>query len=372
MVDSTSYSGHYVVAGKKYFNKLEAYTEALQHGFWPHWNFLEEEFSQGNWLQEPAQTLDELYKQRAQDIRSRYDHVIVWFSGGADSDNVVRSFLHNNIHLDEIWHRSSFQRSSRTDKNTDSTNIANETRHAAIPLLGEYQKLNNKVKINLFDAMDLSMQVWEQGAQDPYQTNYFNPLLPAKQLSDRFTDPVLKNKKICKISGLDKPKIIYRDNQYWFSFYDWVVHTNLLDSRTNQLSNETDECFYWHPNAILVLIKQAHIIKNFFKKNPQLLWILDDPDTYNQLVKKLIYSHWDSTTWQAQKAKSDIDHEEFVWFYQNQESKAFRNWFRTAKSYSDTVLEIYKNVDPTLHNFKTFGHFSRLPGNYSRLYCLGV
>ena len=46
--------------------------------------------------------IDELYRQRAHQLRDKYDYVVLWFSGGADSNNVLNSFIDNDIKIDEV------------------------------------------------------------------------------------------------------------------------------------------------------------------------------------------------------------------------------------------------------------------------------
>jgi hypothetical protein len=371
-------TGFYEVAGKKYYNKLEAFSAALPNGWWPHWNFNEEEFSQHTWDAEPTETLNELYRQRALDIRSRYDYVIVWFSGGSDSDNIVRSFLENGIHIDEIWHRSSFERISRADKGIDNTNQANESRHAAIPLAKEYQKLSPTTKIRFFDAMDQGIDIWTEGERDPYETNYFNPLLPAKEQAYRFNEHS-EHLKTCKVVGIDKPRVKFQDGKYWLIFQDDFVHTNVLQSRLQDTSSEQDEAFYWHPNAAKLLIKQGHVVKKFFKENPSLHWVVETyehnsqaKEVYEKIIRSIIYSYWNANTFQTQKASNNIAHEEFFWFYQDMSNQATQNWFKTALSYAKEVKSVYSSISEDQHNYTiTKQGFATLPGAYSKAYCLG-
>ena len=42
-------------------------------------------------------SLNQLYKERAQQLRDSYDYLILYYSGGADSHNVLMSFINNNI-----------------------------------------------------------------------------------------------------------------------------------------------------------------------------------------------------------------------------------------------------------------------------------
>lgn len=59
-------------------------------------------FSQFDWKTEPTETLQNLYKERAQQIRDDYEYVILCYSGGNDSSNILETFYYNNIHIDEI------------------------------------------------------------------------------------------------------------------------------------------------------------------------------------------------------------------------------------------------------------------------------
>jgi hypothetical protein len=41
--------------------------------------------------------LKTLYKERAQQLRDNYDELILYYSGGSDSHNILHTFLQNNI-----------------------------------------------------------------------------------------------------------------------------------------------------------------------------------------------------------------------------------------------------------------------------------
>lgn len=59
-------------------------------------------FEAARWDVEPDQTIQELHRQRAEQIRQSYDYIVLYFSGGADSITVLNSFINNNIPIDEI------------------------------------------------------------------------------------------------------------------------------------------------------------------------------------------------------------------------------------------------------------------------------
>ena len=97
--------GHWIVAGKKYYNKLQAVVASVPKGWWPHFYFHEDKFSKFDWSIEPAESLTDLYKKRALSIRQKFDHVTIEFSGGADSWTALYSFLRQGLHVDVVSHR---------------------------------------------------------------------------------------------------------------------------------------------------------------------------------------------------------------------------------------------------------------------------
>ena len=44
--------GHWIVAGKKYSNKLQAVIDAVKLGHWIHWDFNESSFKKYDWTTE--------------------------------------------------------------------------------------------------------------------------------------------------------------------------------------------------------------------------------------------------------------------------------------------------------------------------------
>jgi hypothetical protein len=92
--------GFYKVGDLKFYSKLQA-LEMQQHtNICPTWHFNESTFKSIDWSIEPKESLSELYKKRAQQIREKYDYIVLWYSGGADSHNVLMSFVKNNIFID--------------------------------------------------------------------------------------------------------------------------------------------------------------------------------------------------------------------------------------------------------------------------------
>ena len=93
-------AGYYNVNGKIFYDKLEAIIFANKTKSEIEWNYYNDIFYSIDWNIEPETSLREFYKIRAQQLREKYDYLIAFVSGGADSSQVVDSFVKNKIKLD--------------------------------------------------------------------------------------------------------------------------------------------------------------------------------------------------------------------------------------------------------------------------------
>ena len=66
-------------------NKLQALELAQKTGAKVRWEFNDLAYSQINWQHEPEVNIDMLYLMRARQLRDKYDHLVLNFSGGSDS-----------------------------------------------------------------------------------------------------------------------------------------------------------------------------------------------------------------------------------------------------------------------------------------------
>jgi hypothetical protein len=369
--------GFYEVAGHRYLNKFKAFEASFPHGWWPHWNFHDEFFSQQDWTREPIEDIKSLYRQRALDLRQQFDYLILWYSGGSDSHTVAKSFVDNGIRLDELWHRTGLDRHRRLDRGQDVANQANETRFTTLPQVKELMVKDPNLKFTMFDAMNYSLQYWHANKINIDESNYFNPLLPAKSHSDLFNTH--KNyQKIGKITALDKPRVYYENSSWWFSFIDMPIHTQIMMNRPND-SDERDVCFFWDPGAIKILIKQSHMIRSWFESHPSMMHLArrdlspQEKIQWEHIIKSIIYPDWDLTTWQVGKPSNDIEHPEFFWFYQDQNSQAYQNWKDTARTFSEEINLIkQKSTDVEMQqSIKNVDGWWMLPGCRSKAYRIG-
>ena len=101
--------GVYTCNGKPFFNKIDAIIESNSSNKHVDWDYHNSIFEKCKWDVEPTLSLDELYKARAQQLRDSYDHLVLFFSGGVDSWNILYAFINNNIRLDEIYMFGAFE-----------------------------------------------------------------------------------------------------------------------------------------------------------------------------------------------------------------------------------------------------------------------
>lgn len=258
--------GYYIVNGVKYSSKFDAVMAAKETNSTIDWNFFDDIFSKVNWNLEPVQTLDELYRIRAQQIRDRYDYVIVFCSGGADSNNVIRTFLNNNIHVDEVIGlapMSGLRNWDFNSQNLDESNTITETKFALLPLLNEISNINPKIKITINDFFE---DITKYKDEDwTYQscgnivtvlTSHFTDVLKFPHI-DKLIN---QNKRIALVYGTDKPVIRITDSgNLYFIFADsGINYLNMPADRERPLVDRV--LFYWSPDLPEMLVKQSHVV----------------------------------------------------------------------------------------------------------------
>ena len=99
--------GYYTVGSNfKTYSKLLAVEEMRRTGVHLEWHFNREQYANYEWTQEPVESLDELYRQRAQQIRDSYDYIVIFYSGGADSWCMLDTFIKNDILENNVFYKN--------------------------------------------------------------------------------------------------------------------------------------------------------------------------------------------------------------------------------------------------------------------------
>jgi (2Fe-2S) ferredoxin len=336
--------GYYTVDDYEFASKIEACIYANQNKKQVKWHFNTEVFDKFDWSIEPDETLDQLYDKRSRDLREKYDYVVISYSGGADSHNIVQSFLRQNLRIDELI-INTLQKS--TDNlvildplNKRPENCSSEHYLQTIPRLKEIQKQNPQIKITVYDLSDHLFDYWinfkdagwiknKREGLNPLNVTRFNYLY-----FDDLKKIIEKEKSICLIFGVDKPRFfIYSDKKWYIKFVDRIANIVGIDSYVKNYDNVTVELFYWSPECTKMLSKQSYVTKKWLEMNPeyQKFWYYTNIDAkvnrlvHERILRSVLYSTWNNNWFQSDKSLNDWYSEFDTWFING--IKNTRNYF---------------------------------------------
>lgn len=376
-------NGYYIVGSKNYAHKINALIEASRSGNKIKWEFGSDVFDKINWRQPVDIGLAELYRMRAQQLRDRYDYLILAFSGGADSSNVLDSFLNNNIHLDEVlvhWPRRLTQGHYRVSTDTTAYNVLSEWELAVIPKLEHIRNNYPKIKITIDDLEDLSDEYSEDAitiAKDKF--HYLN-VKRQRGIARRSSELMNKNLNVATIYGFDKPRLMKVNNVLCAFFGDEMasVVSDLVDGYERNI-----EYFYWAVDLPELPVKQCQTIYSYLLNNPQQqkyvqhteMKSLNQPMGYPDsdilcnveimrgIITDLLYPTWNPQTFQAAKPTYfGFKCEYHAWINQGNQSHRFiESWSSAFGQYTKLIGEQF--------NYSDDGRFQAFS---TKLYPLGV
>lgn len=342
-------NGIYYVKNLAFDSKVDAliYASTCDKTTTVEWSFYDEVFSQIDWKVPVTETISDLYKERAMQLREKYDHLSLSYSGGADSTNILQTFIKNDIRLDEI-----VMFNPEDDKN--QPHLWNETNLAAIPYLKKYLK-DSKTKVRIINIMDSTKTFLENKLDmDLNTTNWLSPsymYISSTIAHDKFWNSLYtKNKKIAFIVGIDKPPLFIENNNFYCSFSDNVAQMNQRPKlNQNKLTSADDnfsfEYFYWTPDVPLLIVKQCQLIKEACLRSEEIKKIIAQRELhspiYLNLINDIVYS--EDVTY----VKNLFDGKKPPVFYVSVTSHSHNNYF--FKNFDTTEIGRYKDVVLNTH-----------------------
>ena len=303
--------GHYRVGSMFYYSKVNALREASRTGLPVHWEFCHDVYSAQAKKPRLGLGLRDIYRLRAQQLRDNYDYLILAYSGGADSDNILKTFVNNKIHLDEVIVEQPFllleQNDYKFTLDTSAWNIPSEWSAVIKPELENLAKTNPEILINVIDA---SADAEEEDNEDTASilsvpVTYIN-IKRWRKIVDRISMLERKHPRVAVIIGIDKCAIDIVNGEYGFFLSDRPTNVRLPQS----------EYFYWTPDMPEIVTEQAHAIWDYLRANPKLLmekfkmglgtnnftsW-LDRKTSWDEIIKRANYPDWDFSKHQVNKA----------------------------------------------------------------------
>lgn len=383
--------GFYSVGNKIFYNKIQAILEANKTLADVDWNFNRAILDQLDWTTEPDTSLKDLYAARARQIREQHDYVILMVSGGADSTNMLYSFLDNNLKVDEIVAAAPYSglsnwRYDRSD--TGYHGMISETKFAQLPLMDKVSRSHPDIRITLHDYFE-DMMTLKTDEWIYEQLGHWIHLSGGTRHSlDRYhhiKDMAEAGKKIAVVYGIDKPVICRgREGDLFSIIMDSATSVVTQHFRDRYLNVESI-LFYYTAEQPELMIKQAHQLcrwmylpENHYSK--ELLWDKSKSLAFNSdplrgsrwqraIVPCIYYSTMEhQNMWQADKAgpygilsgkKMDC------WLYElHGDSKMIQMAESDTKMFTDTIDDKYFAKDKSTGfkmctNFWRIGHESR-------------
>jgi len=254
---------YYFDDGKTFESKIEA----LQHSLKTRKNFrlyyFDEIFSSIDWSIEPIGSLEYHYQQQAQRIRDCYDRIILCYSGGHDSTNILETYFYNNIKLDKIVVVGALSQDSQfgADENHNG-----ELYHNVFPYLKELG-LEHITQVcdytSLFDkVINFSVNNYGENWIDVIGTRLSPHNWFWRDIEKHVVPIEWRKQRVAIIFGKDKPNVVWSNNKFGFCFTDIVINNygNIMKNENCDRIN-----FYWDPNYPYALIKQLHVLKKAYE-----------------------------------------------------------------------------------------------------------
>jgi hypothetical protein len=363
--------GFYQVGKFKTYSKVNAIEVARKTGIRDvHWNFNDYEFSSYNWTLEPTESLKDLYQRRARQIRERYDYIVLWWSGGADSYTMLKAFVDEGLFVDELATFHNYEGDGSWDSYLNS-----EVKKVAIPVAEKILENSPNTKFRLVDHMQYQSNLFNVDDNKFDFLYKANAVFSPNQLARRYIrekekdylDLFSQGKKVCFVWGMDKPRIQTLGGRYAIRFVDIV--DNSVNPITQELDRpwEIDEFFYWSPDSCDLLCKQGHTIMNYLKNVPEedisAGWLTTNHNALGSLMinnkmyyltnnglHRLIYPDWNTDTYSSGK------HDYLLmwsprddWFLKDEHSEQRRVYLNGLQKLKDLVGPYWINMKGIMH-----------------------
>jgi hypothetical protein len=322
--------GQYQVGNNVYIHKLEAVYQASKTNTPVTWNFYDSVYSQLDWSQRPTGTLADMYRERAQQLRDKYDYIVVQFSGGMDSWTTLHSFLANGIHVDEVytrWPKAERKYRAASNTNLHESNLGSEFEYAVLPVLENISKNYPRTNIVIDDYSDdlTANEFGEDALVSPSHT--LTAYVKFNRKSEQELEQERKNKNIGIVLGCDKISCKVENGNFYAYFLD--IATGGIDAGRNY------ELFFWTPDMPQIPVLQAHYLKDFYT--------LNNPHknaNYRRVYNDVCCPDYNPETFQVNKYLGSMIFQSNNWIYHHN-PKYFKSWQWAMNQYYNSINKQY-------------------------------
>lgn len=308
--------GYYMVGNTIHHSKTTALIDGTAKNIHPEWRFNNEIFDGFDWSIDPQESLSELYLQRCQQLREKYDYLMLMYSAGSDSQLILDTFLKNGLRIDEIItiHPYSLEKVIPANYNdyADPLNIMAEWDLNMRPKLDWISKNYPEIKITIYDwAVNIDkVKIKDDYVMDRnhnisafFEQRYDWTTIPS------VVDKLAKHDRVGVIIGVDKPRVCFHQGAYRLYFLDLLTSSIGPQVLASKKKHECKtEFFYWSPECCKLIAKQAHALVKYFESNKSfkkfINWPIANPQFrtwYDVSVRAIIYPEMDLDFFQAHK-----------------------------------------------------------------------
>lgn len=330
--------GYYTVDNQVFESKIQALVHATKTNKPVRWIFNNDEFERTNWAVEPTETLNNLYRHRARQLREKYDYLVLCYSGGSDSNNILEAFIAEGLVIDEIVTNFIVDATkSISSQNITSTKAENHNAEWDLLTKNRLQYIHNKMpgaKISNFDMskpildhfkdhLDGSWILKCKEWANPMSTSRYN-IIHDITLRKTFD----KSNSVGVILGVDKPPLVIRDGRLFLQFIDTTANITPMSNHIKAYDNSTMELFYWSPDSTDILRKQCWTVLKFLRANSQYQELWDWKAKFpghplyaqartlkESILRTVIYSTWNNNWFQAEKGTIGWTNVNDAWFF---------------------------------------------------------
>jgi hypothetical protein len=312
----TSKQGYYRVGDKYYHYKINALVEASRTKQDVIWDFNYRIYSEQASRPRLNVPLSLLYRERAQQLRDQYDYLIIAFSGGADSDTILKTFLENNIKIDEVWvdwHHEAIEKSGyKLNLSKDASNMPSEWFLVIKPELDKLRISYPEIKIRVTDSVtDVYTPLDDKN--DRRISNLLGIVGGDCRRSnlDKYVRSISDDKTVAVLLGMDKVMPYSNEKEYGILFSDAATSWK---SAGFERGDCVLEYFYWSPEFPEIVIEQGHLLWDYLLVNPEFTkirmaawkngvdWANRDK-VFDNIIKAICYPKWDFVKHQVNKGK---------------------------------------------------------------------
>jgi hypothetical protein len=169
------------------------------------------------------------------------------------------------------------------------------------------------------------------------------------------------------VLGVEKPRTVIhnQNNSFYIRFVDRSANVASVNDHIKEYPNATVEYFYWSPDSVRMLCKQAHVIKKWLEAFPvnQPMWNNKTmtKETFRLIheraLRTILYSTWDNNWFQADKSTRDWYSEFDTWFISGQAGTTQHAiWLEGIKYVEENASKFVSNKNGIADGLEVFSH----------------